>query len=64
MFVKFLIYYLLPWPEDNQWHNESPLRTKAENMRPSNKQLQIYEIKNRRKIKDRTFAIVTLFYWP
>jgi len=25
--------------------------------------MQICEIKNRRKIKDRTFAIVTLLYW-
>jgi len=64
MLMKFLIYYLLPWPEDNQWHNEGALRTEDKNMRPSNKKIQICDMKNRRKIKDRAFAIVTLLYWP
>jgi len=50
MFVKFLIYYLLPWSKNNQWHNESHLRTKAENMGQSNNKMQICDIKNWRKI--------------
>jgi len=59
MFVKFLIYYLLPWPK----YNEISLRTKAKNMGSSNNKTQICEIKNWCKIKDRTaFAIVTLLY--
>jgi len=49
-------FYLLPWPEDNHWYNESPLRTNAKNMRPSNKNMQICKMKNWRKIKDRTYC--------
>jgi len=48
MFVTFLIYY---WPEDKQ---PVTLRTKTKNMH--------HQIKNRRKIKDRTLILLSLLY--
>jgi len=33
-YVSFFIYYLLLWPEDNQWHNKGTLRNKNKNIWP------------------------------
>jgi len=58
MFVKFLIYYLLSWPEDNQWHNANSLRTKAKNIRLSNKKYRFVKWKIGKKSKTKHLLLL------